>query len=743
MMRPDTERPGTGQRSLGNARSARPRRALHAIFCISVASTAAYAQDTALQVKTQQIEGPSCAAVPVWQNPLPPAPCRDEELQQWLVDARHWRQERRIRVGYDDAAYRRPELAWTQSNFVQPQMMVQDRFFYDPATSRYTVDRYIDDLDARYGGIDSVLVWPTYPNLGIDDRNQYDLLRDLPGGEAGIRQFVADFHARNVKVLFPVMLWDQGTRDENASDAEAMARNMKTFGADGINGDTLDGIPAVFRDRAEALGHPLALEPELGPSSDEMLNWNQMSWGYWDYSFVPMVSRFKWIEPRHMVNVSDRFAHNHTDDLQHAFFNGTGFESWENIWGIWNGITPRNAEALRRVATIERFAATFLTSQEWQPFASTRHYGVFASRWPNQDATLWTIVNRNHYPVGGPQLLVPHEQGMHYYDLWSGVEIEPAVGEGGDMLSFDIEADGFGAVLATDRVGPAIATLLQQAKSWSKLPLGKYANDWSTLTQHLVPIAPTKPASAAPSGMSYVPGTQFLFRVNGIEIEGGDDEGVDVQYPGEPSARRYHETTVPIAPFWIDTTPVTNAAFKQFIDTTHYHPADDHNFLRDWKDGHFPVGWADKPVTWVSIEDARAYAVWAGKRLPHEWEWQYAAQGEDGRAYPWGDALVAANMPTPDTGRTMLAASGVHTHPGGASPFGVLDMVGNVWQWTDEWSDTHTRAAILRGGSHYRPSGARWYFPQALPLSQHGKYLLMAPSIDRSGAIGFRCVMDG
>ena len=68
---------------------------------------------------------------------------------------------------------------------------------------------------------------------------------------------------------------------------------------------------------------------------------------------------------------------------------------------------------------------------------------------------------------------------------------------------------------------------------------------------------------------------------------------------------------------------------------------DDLNFLRDWKNGAYPEGWANKPVTWVSLEDARAYAAWAGKRLPHEWEWQYAAQGDDGRIYPWGNTWEA------------------------------------------------------------------------------------------------------
>jgi gamma-glutamyl hercynylcysteine S-oxide synthase len=216
-----------------------------------------------------------------------------------------------------------------------------------------------------------------------------------------------------------------------------------------------------------------------------------------------------------------------------------------------------------------------------------------------------------------------------------------------------------------------------------------------------------------------------------------------------------------IKPFYMDKYPVTNAEFKKFLDATRYHPRDDGNFLKDWEHGAYPEGTAKKPVTWVSLEDARAYAEWAGKRLPHEWEWQFAAQSSDGRMFPWGncnwlahpgiegpnDCPVADNpaqarAPLPDKGRTMQPASDVDAHPAGASPFGVMDMVGNVWQWTDEYMDEHTRAAILRGGSHYEPQGSIWYFPQAYRNQQHGKLLLMSPSYDRSGAIGFRCVKD-
>jgi gamma-glutamyl hercynylcysteine S-oxide synthase len=260
--------------------------------------------------------------------------------------------------------------------------------------------------------------------------------------------------------------------------------------------------------------------------------------------------------------------------------------------------------------------------------------------------------------------------------------------------------------------------------------------------QTMVEIASTEKATAGPKGMVHVPEGNFDFRVNGIEIEGGNDPGVDVQYPWEKVPSRYHNHRIHIHGFYIDRTPVTNSEFKKFVDATRYHPKDDHNFLRDWQNGMFPSGWENKPVTWVSIEDARAYAAWAGKRLPHEWEWQYAAQGTDRRVYPWGSAWNSEALPPADSGPTMRPPAGVSDSPGGASPFGVLDLIGNVSQWTDEYRDEHTRAAIVRGGAAYQPLGSIWYFPQTYRLDEHEKYLLMSPGHDRSGTIGFRCVVD-
>jgi len=690
--------------------------------------------------KQAMIPGPSCLA---YAEPwVPQSVCDDATHQIWLSDVRRWRSERRVRIGYSDSRYTDPRMAWTQSAFMQTQTMVEDRYLYDPAARRYTVDRYLDDLKARYGGVDAVLIWPTYPNIGIDDRNQIDLLRSMPGGTAGVKGMVADFHRRGVRVLFPFMLWDRGTHEPDVPWSNALVTVMAEVDADGMNGDTQQGVPLAFSLAADATGHPLAFQPEM-PPADEALAWNVMTWGQYDFDFVPKVDRYRWLETRHMVNISDRWNRSKVDDLQYAFFNGEGWESWENIWGIWNGVSPRDGEATRRVATIERGVAAFLTSAEWEPFYPTTRFGIFASRWPKGDQTVWTIVNRNEYDVDGAQLAVETGDGVRWFDLYHGIELKPIIEHGRAVLSFPIEAKGYGAVLAMHgEPDPAMKALLAAMKAMTAKPLNSFDATWRPLTQKLVAIAPTGLHDLSREDMVEIPAAEYDFKVRGVEIEGSDQIGVDVAYPWEREPRRFHQHVVSVKRFLIDRTPVTNRQYKAFMDASHYRPADDGSFLKDWNRGTYPDAWAEKPVTWVSLEDARAYCSWAGRRLPHEWEWQYAAQGSDGRIYPWGNDWREDAVPTPDRSRKRLPPADVTAHPTGAGPFGVLDLIGNVWQWTDEYQDEHTRAAILRGGSSFQPQGSIWYFPQAYRNDQHGKLLLMAPSRDRSGAIGFRCAAD-
>ncbi len=711
------------------------------IFSQSMAAAEDYIPGGSSQ--SRMIDGPKCLAM---QDLTGFSQCDPGSHDAFLAILEHWRIERKIYVGYDAASYDAKAQQWMQSSFIQPLMMVEDRYLYDPAAGNYTVERYLDDLAKRYGGIDAVIVWPTYPNLGIDNRNQLDMIRAMPGGVVGVKAMVGDFHRRGVRVLFPINMWDQGTQDPGRLWPQAVAELMAAIDADGIFGDTQDGVPQSFPQAAERNGHSLAFQTELSPN-DEDVAWNLSSWWQEDPTvyeqFAPKVDRYKWLEPRHMATVTERWSRDKTDALQATFFNGIGFESWENIFGFWNGLTEHDAEMLRRMAALERGVGRFLVSPNWEPYYPMRNFGVFSSRWPLKGETVWTIVNRNEYALEGRQMNLPFRAGEHYFDLYHGTEIQGEREGDSLVLSFPIEAHGLGAILATSGQPDAkTAELMRRMKSLTANPLDQVSREWKPLPQRMTAVAPGKPSVTVPKDMIEIPAGSFDFTVQGMEVEGGDAAGVDIAYPWEESARRFHQHRMTMGRFFIDRRNVTNAQFKAFLDAAHYQPNDALNFLKDWKNGSYPEGWADKPVTWVSLEDARAYAAWAGKRLPHEWEWQYAAQGSDGRLYPWGNSWKPDAVPVPQTGRNLRGPDDTSAHPTGASPFGVVDLVGNVWQWTDEYVDDHTRSAILRGGSYYRPQGSLWYFPQATRNDQHGKYLLMAPAKDRSATVGFRCVAD-
>lgn len=717
------------------------------LACCAVLFTSALAQDTRVVPRV----------APARDSAQIPGPASPADFPAWIADLKQWRDEQRMRLGYPWSDYKRDDLAWVRRSFVQGKAMVEDRYFYDVTAGRYTVDRFLEDLDRRYGGIDSVIIWAGYPNIGVDNRNQYDLLRDLPGGLDGVRQAIADFKRRGVRVWLPILPWDRGSRDEGEFDWAKHVRFMHDLGIDGLMGDTNAGVPINASRVAAELGYSLVIQSE-NPPADEALAWNHATWAkwwrdgadwdnwIWPYRGVPAVSRHKWIEPRHVPMIHNRWAVDRRNELQLAFFNGIGFVSWENIWGIWNGITERDAETLRRVATILRTFSELVWNDDWEPHTPTLQPSVFASKFPSESVTLWTLVSRNGYDLTGPQIAVPHREGVRYFDLWHGTELTPDVADDRATLSFAIESHGFGAILAVSPgANPAgLSALLETMQSRASRLLRSYAAEWKPLPQQRVETARTATPTSPPPGMVRIPAiSKFTFKVSGIQIEGGNHAGVGVQYPWENTPRSHHLQILSIPAFWIDRHPVTNAEFKRFLDASGYRPTDPHNFLRHWRDGTYPADAADQPVVWVSIEDARAYAAWAGKRLPAEWEWQYAAQGTDGRLYPWGNDASAPNTRPPMTnGRELPALPAVGRFPAGASPFGVLDMAGTVFHWTDEYADEHTRFAVLRGGSCYRPSLSRWYFPNSSRNDQHSKYLLMAPSRDRSGMIGFRCVMD-
>ena len=160
----------------------------------------------------------------------------------------------------------------------------------------------------------------------------------------------------------------------------------------------------------------------------------------------------------------------------------------------------------------------------------------------------------------------------------------------------------------------------------------------------------------APVGMVFVPGGTFK-----MGLDGGDE----LERPAH---------IVEVKPFFIDRNEVTNEEYQRFISATKRRaPA-------HWVGGKVPSGQMKFPVVNVSWADANAYARWAKKRLPAESEWEFAARGTDGRLYPWGNEWKQdyANAGQGRKGRLFEAGR----YASGASPFGALDMCGNVWEWT-------------------------------------------------------------
>src|SRR5712691_8733180 len=152
-------------------------------------------------------------------------------------------------------------------------------------------------------------------------------------------------------------------------------------------------------------------------------------------------------------------------------------------------------------------------------------YGIFPSRWPLGQPTAWTIVNRNEYDVEGPQIELAPEEGVHYYDLYHGVELTPAKNQAGrNVLGFLIEAHGYAALLASHSAPDAtIQTLMTRMKELTAKPLASHSHEWKVVTQQIVPIAATKPPAGSPADMVKIPESDFQFRVEGIEIEGFND----------------------------------------------------------------------------------------------------------------------------------------------------------------------------------------------------------------------------
>lgn len=254
-----------------------------------------------------------------------------------------------------------------------------------------------------------------------------------------------------------------------------------------------------------------------------------------------------------------------------------------------------------------------------------------------------------------------------------------------------------------------------------------------------------KAIANTPAGMDFVPDGPFLMGSSEAELKAvlaplhknigeGDTFKILVSFYQMEDQMPQHTATT--GAFYIDETEVTNAQYKKFCDETGHKPPP------HWAEGQFPKGTESFPVVNVTADDAAAYAKWAGKRLPTETEWEKAARGVDGRYWPWGDAFDKAHAYHTYPESAGLAAVG--SKPLGASPYGALDMIGNVWEWTsspyepypggkinDKFNDTFR---VIRGGA--------WFTDQLNDVPRRCASRLPFPPDKSYQAIGFRCVKD-
>lgn len=208
--------------------------------------------------------------------------------------------------------------------------------------------------------------------------------------------------------------------------------------------------------------------------------------------------------------------------------------------------------------------------------------------------------------------------------------------------------------------------------------------------------------------MILIPAGEFI--VGSIEGEGFNDEHPPV--------------TLDLDTFYIDKSEVTNAQFALFME------AAGHRAPMYWDDEKY--NHPTQPVIGVTWFDADAYAKWAGKRLPTEAEWEKAARGTDGRMYPWGNEWDSLKCNSAIGADGRQCPSPVASFGEGASPYGVMDMAGNVWEWCADWyGSNYSRSPrknpkgrdfsgerVLRGGSwcttdhaYLRCANRNWFSP--------------------------------
>jgi hypothetical protein len=619
-------------------------------------------------------------------------------------------------IAVDKQLYQRPETQWIKSNFISGFAYLWDNDFWDAEKKVFTVQKYCDKMKKEFGGFQSVLIWIGYPNIGIDDHNIWDIIHAIPGGVNGLRDVISVFHKNHVKVYFPFMPWEIDTRRTTNPDARHWGEIIGKTNADGLFFDTwFDGDS--FQKELDKYKKGVSIGTEHHPTLQNVQGYNAITTS-WGQTLTPYnnngISRVKWLIPEHLQWTISRWETNRQNTMAYSWINGQGILVWENIFGHMNVWNVKDRQTMRKINAIYQQFGYLYTSDSWKPYLPSGNEKIHISSWEDKDTRIWNIVSDKEDIVSQLDLSVDDDT-MEYYDLWTGEKLLV------QSHKVTVPLKRFSCVLS-----------LKKKPSSELLSL---VNKQKLETAAFLPVSDThaqfisgklaKPVPAIASANTLAP--QYLLQVNGgnyslqckhvkrecdcfPDEDAKDNNDYKVEKNSTGADLIVHHAKVTLSSFQIMARVVTNGEFALFLKSSHYKPADTINFLQYWNGVVCPDSIKDKPVVYVSLDDARAFAKWAGMRLPTEWEWQVAGE----------------------------------TH-------GKDFIFNEVWEWNEsERFDGHNHFLTLRGGcANWTLQTSRWYFPGtsngkspggAQPLDSHSKFFLMKTGFDRAGTIGFRCM---
>jgi len=299
------------------------------------------------------------------------------------------------------------------------------------------------------------------------------------------------------------------------------------------------------------------------------------------------------------------------------------------------------------------------------------------------------------------------------------------------------------------RPTPTVARTVVLATNTATPAPGLTASPTAPPTLTPEPPTPTKPQPTA------VPGREQVWEKDGsvmVHVPAGEFLMGSKEDDPDAYADEHPQHTVYVSEFWIDKAEVTNAQYRNCVEAGACRAPT----TCDWGEPTYSdSSKTDHPVVCVSWQDAKAYCEWAGKQLPTEAEWEKAARGTDGRKYPWGDDFDGSKVNFCDVNceynhRDSGADDGyqrtapVESYPEGASPYGALDMAGNVWEWCQDWYSANYYAS----SPQHDPQGPGSGSSRVVRGGSWSRLERLVRAADRDGdvpvsryyVLGFRCV---